>query len=733
MKIRKTLALHGPNVWGSCPILEVWVDTEQRPLAHAELAQTAQHAVALSQPYFTTADFEVEVPATSSAAELTLARWLESSVRKLQGLCGIELPAGHLVATAEAGVCRVAIRFEDEGLIRPALKIAHALLAAALDREAYDFETALRELQRWANRLCLGPSTRAIVEAARSRGIPVRRLNVQSLVQFGHGSQQRRICTAETDGTGVIAESIAQDKELTKSLLRRVGVPVPAGRPVTSAADAWEAAVEVGVPVVVKPRDANHGRGVGIKLSTREAIMNAYDLAAAEAEEGVIVEQYVAGIEHRLLVVGNRVVAVSRGEPETVTGDGRHTIRQLVDLANLDPRRGDEFARPMCKIELDGLALSLLEQQEYQPDSIPAAGARVIIHHNGEHTTDVTDQLHPDVAELAVLATRVVGLDVAGIDLVSQDIGRPLESQRGMFIEVNAGPGLQMHAQPQIGRPRPVGAAIIETLFPEGQTGRIPLVGVAEAADAAQCALATAHLLGHSAWNIGLVSSAGTNVGGRFLGSHPGRPGAADLLLNPFVEAAVLEVSPASVYTEGLAFDDCDVALMPSSGSDAPDTADETDTWRRILVESVSPLGTAIFHAADPRARRLAACCRGEVLFCHASADDPQLLAEQAAGRKVAYYRDGAIWVATRDRQVAIVTLPAAAEKPTMLEILAAAAAWCAGAAVEQLTEAWPTLAMALINGLSPRTTPATGPLASDGLPSTDLADPFHPDQPRAA
>lgn len=735
MKIRKILALHGPNVWGSCPILEVWVDAQdRRQLALAELAQAAQRAVELAQPYLTAADFDTDSEAASPLADVVLARWLESLVRKLQALCGIELPAGHIVATADPAVCRVAIRFEDEGLVRPALKIAHALLVAALDRQTYDFAAALRELQTWANRLCLGPSTRAIVEAARSRGIPVRRLNVQSLVQFGHGSQQRRICTAETDGTGIIAESIAQDKQLTKTLLRRVGIPVPEGRPVTSAADAWDAAVEIGTPVVVKPRDANHGRGVAIKLSTREAIMNAYELAAAEGEEGVIVEQYVPGIEHRLLVVGNRVVAVSRGEPDVVVGDGRHTIRQLIDFANLDPRRGDEFARPMCKIELDPLSAPLLEQQGYVADSVPAIGARVIIHHNGEYTTDVTDQLHPEVASLAVLAARVVGLDVAGIDLVSQDISRPLESQRGMFIEVNAGPGLQMHSEPQIGRPRPVGAAIIETLFPEGQTGRIPIVGVAEGPDAASCALATAHLLCHSAWNVGLASSAGTSVGGRFLGAHPGRPGAADLLLNPFVEAAVFEVSAVGVSSEGLAFDDCDVAVMLSSGSDAPDAADETDTWRRILVESVSPLGTAIFDASDPRARRLAACCRGEALFCHPSSADPVLLTQQVAGSKIAFFRDGAIWVASADRDVAIVTLAADSAPPTSLEIMAASAAWCAGATVDQITQAWPSLASALVNGLSPRTAPVPGPTSGSAVRSpSDLADPFHPDQPRAA
>jgi cyanophycin synthetase len=695
IEISKTLALHGPNVWGSCPILEVWVGCQKhRQMAAADLKQAAQRGVELSAPYLAADDFPIDPHA---AADVLLARWVEGLTRKLQRLCGIELPAGHIVATAEGAVCRVAVRFEDEGLVRPALKIAHGLLDAALDQTSYDFASELRSLQSWANKLCLGPSTRAIVEAARSRGIPVRRLNVASLVQFGHGAQQRRICTAETDGTGAIAESIAQDKELTKTLLRRVGIPVPEGRPVSSAADAWEAAVEIGTPVVVKPRDANHGRGVAIRLSTREAVMSSYELAAEEGT-GVIVEQYVAGVEHRLLVVGSRVVAAARGEPDVVLGDGRMSIRQLVHLANLDPRRGDEFARPMCKIEIDALSETLLEQQGYTPDSIPAAGAKVIMHYNGEYTTDVTDQLHPETASLAVLAARVVGLDVAGIDLVTSDISRPIEARRGMIIEVNAGPGLQMHAEPQIGSPRPVGAAIIETLFPEGQTGRIPIVALAEAPSAAATALATAHLLGSSGWNVGLESSAGTWVGGRFLGAQRGRPTAADLLLNPFVEAAVLEVSATGVYAEGLSFDDCDVAVMLPSESDAAESAEESETWRRILVESISPLGTAIFSADDPRALRLATCCRGEVLWCHASPLHPHLVAKKAAGSKIAFWRDGAIWVSSRDRELPIAN-SGEATAPAAVVMLAACAAWCAGASVEKIGQALPSLAKVLATG----------------------------------
>ncbi len=272
----------------------------------------------------------------------------------------------------------------------------------------------------------------------------------------------------------------------------------------------------VGMPVVVKPRDANHGRGVAIKLSTRERVMAAYKCAAAEGS-GVLVEQYVAGTVHRMLVVGGRAVAVSRGQPEEVVGDGVHTISQLVDMVNLDPRRGDEYALPFCRLKIDQIALLLLAHQGCEPSTVPEPGVTVVIRRNGEYTTDMTDHLHPDVAARAILAAQVVGLDVAGIDLVASDISRPLEEQGAMVIEVNAGPGLQMHSEPQIGRARPVGAAIVETLFPNGQTGRIPIVAVTGGAGSVSTAQAAAHLLRSSGMTVGLACAAGTFVGDRRL------------------------------------------------------------------------------------------------------------------------------------------------------------------------------------------------------------------------
>ncbi len=359
---------------------------------------------------------------------------------------------------------RLAVQFEEEQLARQTLASAVQLCLAAAGQGDYNPEAELSRLRSFADRYCLGPSTLSIVTAAQRRGIPTRRLDDRSLVQLGHGIHRRRIFTAETDRTSTIADDIAQDKELTKTLLRAVGVPVPAGRLVSDAADAWQAACEVGLPVVVKPRDANHGRGVSLNLSSRQQIEAAFQLAAVEGN-GVLVESWARGAEHRLLVVADRMVAASRGEPEQVIGDGRHTILELVDELNRDPRRGLEFSFPLGKVELDALGLLTLEQQGYQPESVPATGVAVMIHYNGDLTTDETDEVHPDVAAQAVLAAQVVGLDVAGIDVIAGTLSRPLDEQKGVVIEVNAGPGLRMHLDPQRGTPRAVGELIAESLF----------------------------------------------------------------------------------------------------------------------------------------------------------------------------------------------------------------------------------------------------------------------------
>ena len=507
------------------PILEVWLaQGTAGPAAALDPATLAQRIARLAAPYVTAA----ELPPADEAAGAAIGvppSWLEYLTRKLQSLAGVELPPGRVVPAPQAGIYRVAIYFEDEGLVRAVLDVVLALVAAAQADQAYDFATQLRALESLANELCIGPSTRAIVLAARKRRIPVRRLNENSFVQFGLGSQQRRICTAETANTGAIAESIAQDKELTKSLLARAGVPVPKGQTATSPEEAWQVACDLGLPVVIKPLDGNHGRGVAICLTDRDRIIAAYNIAAREGS-GVLIEQFVVGRQTRILVVNNRFVAATRAQPEQVEGDGVHTIRELVDIVNQDPRRGDAYALPMSRMKLNDPAVVELAEQGFEPSSVPAAGAFAVLHRHGEYTTDVTDLVHPEVAARAVLAARVVGLDVAGIDMVLEDVSRPMEEQGGMVIEVNAGPQLQMHSEPQIGQPRPVGAAIVETLFSGGKSGRIPIVAVTSGPAAEATAAVTAHLLATAGMTVGRATAAGTFVGERNLSTRfPRRPG----------------------------------------------------------------------------------------------------------------------------------------------------------------------------------------------------------------
>jgi cyanophycin synthetase len=368
----------------------------------------------------------------------------------------------------------------------------------------------------------------------------------------------------------------------------------------------------------------------------------------------------------------------------------------LVDLVNLDPRRGEEYSLPMSKMKLNSTALVELAEQGYQPSSVPPKGAEAFLHRHGEYTTDVTDHVHPEVAARAILATRVVGLDVAGIDMVIEDIGHPMEEQGGMVIEVNAGPQLQMHAEPQVGRARPVGAAIVETLYPVGQTGRIPLVAVTSGPTASLLSQMAAHLMRNSGLTVGLACTAGTFVGDRRLSSRgPKPPGRAELFLNPLIQAAVFEVSATGVYNEGLGFDDCDVAVISplQTPQETPvDDVHEPDTWRRIVVENVSPLGTVVLAADDPDAPRLAESCRGAVLYYQIDSAHPRLTRHRTTGGKVVFVRDALIWAASGKSEFNLGPWTDSSESLTRAALAGVAAAWSAGMPVESIEQGLLTL-----------------------------------------
>lgn len=439
MQLVQTKTFQGPNRWSRNPVL--------------------------------VATFVLHPGEGRSAAELS------GVIDRLHQIAGVDGRAFPPEKDDRVGQYVLAFEVEEPSLLEECIRTALQLCLETPAHEQLDFSAHQRRLEDMADDIRLGPSSRAILRAASTRNIPYFRMNQGSLVQFGEGAWQRRTWTAETDATSAIAEAIASDKQLTRSLLEAVGVNVPRGRSVSSREDAWQAAQEVGLPVVVKPRNANHAVGVSLDLSDQSSIMSAYDWACqAGHTTDVLVEQYIRGEHHRLLVIGGQLVAAAKGQRELVQGDGRSTIRQLVNQLNSDPRRGENYTDQLQIVKLDDAAAILLKNQGLDFDSVPDHNQQVLVNHVGDLVEDCTDQVHPSTRDIAILAAKTVGLDIAGMDLVATDISQPLTGQRGCIIEVNAGPSLTPHVAPLIGSPRPVGQAVVELLFPDCRPSQIPTV-----------------------------------------------------------------------------------------------------------------------------------------------------------------------------------------------------------------------------------------------------------------
>jgi len=551
------------------------------------------------------------------------AHILEHVTLELQNLAGMPGGFGKARETNKRGVYKVVVRAWHEKITKTALYHARDLVMAAIEDRPFDVPAAIKEIEDLVDSLYLGPSTGCIVDAARDRRIPSNRLSEGNLVQLGYGNKQRRIWTAETDATSAIGEGISRDKDLTKTLLAACGVPVPEGRMVESASDAWEAAQDIGVPVVVKPYDGNHARGVFTNLSTQTEIEKAYADALKEGS-GVMVERYITGNEHRLLVVGKKVVAVAKGESAWVKGDGKRTIRDLInEEINTDPRRGDAEILPLSPVLFDTMLELELSRQNLTIDSVPAIDQAVLVQRSGNMAFEVTHLMHPDVAEQVALAARVVGLDIAGVDLVAQDISRPLEEQGAAIVEVNAGPGLIMHLKPAVGEPQPVGAAIVEHLFPNSENGRIPIVGVTGSRGKTMVAQLVTHLMQLTGVKVGLACSKGAFFNQRLQtsGNCANWTSANRILLNRQVEAAVFENDSRTILNEGLAYDRCAVGIVTSL--DPNDTVPECAIVEpehiynvmRTQVDLVLPTGAAVLNADDEAVAKMAELSDGEVVF----------------------------------------------------------------------------------------------------------------------
>jgi cyanophycin synthetase len=667
MQICEFRVLRGPNIWANSPVTEAWVELGE--FAHQASNEMPGFNGRLMAMLPTMIEHRCSVGERGGFFQRLrrgtyLAHILEHVAIELHSLAGVEIGYGKTRETAKDGLYRVVIKHDDEELCQEALRTGVELCMAAVHDQPFDVAGEVKRLHELAERVCLGPSTRAVVAAAKEKNIPVRRLNVGSLVLLGQGVHARRMWTAESDRTSAIAETIASDKDLTKSLLRAAGIPVPEGRQVESAEDAWEETESLGSAVVVKPLDANHGRGVFTGLTEKAEV----ELAFAEAERegnGVIVERFVSGSEHRLLVVGGKLVAAARGDYAYVVGDGRNTIADLVESQlNSDPRRGDDESCPLNRVNLDSANCVTLEQQGYRPSSVPLNHVKVLIQRSDNLATDVTDLVHSDVTETAIQVARVVGLDIAGVDIVARDISLPLEAQGGIVVEVNSGPGLLMHLFPARGQSRPVGEAIINTLFGEGADGRIPVVAVAGSHGAALATRLIEHLWKPVMPQLGIAASYGTYLGTRSLrtGNSATHQAQQNILINPKAQAALFELTTGNALGEGLGFDRCQIGVLlnidPTEdiASWCFDDVDRLVQAKRVAVDIVLPTGFAVLNAGDALAADAVEHTKGTVVYFAADAGNTIVAEHVAQGGTAVILREKNIELLSGNGSTAITT-----------------------------------------------------------------------------
>lgn len=698
------LHLRGPNIWTYRSVLEAWVDIHDLEDCPSNVIPGFYERLTTMLPSLV--EHRCSIGERGGFLKrLRDGTWpghiLEHVTLELQNLAGMTGGFGKARETAIRGVYKVVIRAWQKDVSMAALNMGHDLLMAAIEDRPYDVDAAVLRLRDLVDTYMLGPSTRCIVEAAadKSRRIPFIRLLAEgNLVQLGYGARQRRIWTAETDRTPAIAESISREKDLTKSLLESCGVPVPEGRIVDGVEDAIEAAEDIGFPVVIKPSDGNHARGVFTNVRSAGEIRELYPLTAAEGSE-VIVERFIRGAEHRLLVVGGKMVAANKGDMVSVVGDGEHSINELIETQiNSDPRRGVEHEFPLYLIKLDNYPAAQMEvaRQGFTGASVPAAGQEVMIVRTSNMAFDVTDEVHPDTAELACLAARIVGLDIAGVDLVCEDISQPLAGQQGAIVEVNAGPGLLMHIKPAVGQPRPVGEAIVDHLFEKDEDSRIPVVGVTGSRGKTPVARLIAHLLRISGQYAGLACSEGVFLDGRQVETAEGTnwDAAERVLMNRSVEAAVFENSCRSILADGTVYDRCLVGVVTNVdpelhfGEFYIDSEEKVWNVFRTQVDLVLSYGVAVLNAEDPAVVEMAELSDGEVIFYGVDADAAAIAAARADGKRTVYIRDGAVVLArgaeedpvARLDRIAMLAGGAAAQPGVLSNLLGAiAGAWALG------------------------------------------------------
>ena len=549
---------------------------------------------------------------------------------QLQQEAGHDLRRGKTRAVkGTPGVYNVIYDYADEAVGLAAGTLAVRLLNHLVQAdEGFDFSEELDGFLRRAQRTAFGPSTAAILEEAVSRDIPYIRLNTASLVQLGQGVHAQRIRATMTSKTGALAVDIASDKDMTTRLLASAGLPVPKQETVRTADAAVAAARRVGFPVVVKPLDGNHGRGVCLDLQSDDEVRAGFATAESESRRGsVIVESFVTGRDYRCLIVGGKMQAIAERVPAHVMGDGTHTVAELVELTNADPRRGVGHEKVLTRIKVDAAAMALVREQGFAMEDVPDEGHMVKLAMTGNMSTggisvDRTFEAHPDNIEIAEEAARMIGLDVAGIDFICPDIASPVRETGGAICEVNAAPGFRMHTHPTVGEPQYIAKPVVDLLFPPGSPSRVPIVAVTGTNGKTTTSRMIAHIFKGIGRKVGMTSTDGIVIDERLvIKSDASGPRSARMVLqNPRVDFAVMEVARGGILREGLGYDRNDVAVVTNIAPDhlgmrGIDTLEQLADVKAVIVEAVPRDGFAVLNADDALVRKMRRRCSGGIVW----------------------------------------------------------------------------------------------------------------------
>ncbi|HEY1951669.1 MAG TPA: cyanophycin synthetase [Gemmatimonadaceae bacterium] len=614
LQVSRIRALRGPNYWRLAPVIACDVQLGSlEQVSSADIPgffeRLTEAIPSLSEHYCTRQEPGGFLERLKEGTHLP--HILEHVALELQSLAGCDVSFGRVVPSGDPDTWWVIVAYEEEEVGLQSMRDAVRIIRACIAEEPVDTSAILEQLLSLYETVRLGPSTAAVVEEAKRRGIPVRRLNNYSLVQLGLGKNLRRIQATLSDYTSAIAVEIAQDKDDTKRVLGNIGLPVPNGDVARSIDRALEIVEEIGYPVIIKPLDASHGRGISGRIDDEAALREAWD-DARELGSRVVIEQYAQGRDFRVLVVNGKVVACAERVPARVIGDGKSTIAQLIELENRDPRRGVGHTKTLTRLPADERTACFIRKQGLTLDSVPEKSQEVLLRGTANLSTggtaiDRTDEMHPDNITACEMAAGIIGLDIAGIDVLTPDISVPFRENGAVIIEVNAGPGIRMHTHPTEGTPRNVGAPIIDMLYPPGSKSTIPVIAVTGTNGKTTTVRLIAHLFRLRENIVGFTTTDGTYLQNRLVleGDMTGPFSANIILSNPTVDIAVLETARGGLLRAGLGFDEVDVGVVLNVSADhlglrGINTVEQLADVKAVVAAVVKREGHAVLNADDP-------------------------------------------------------------------------------------------------------------------------------------